>query len=199
MLYDASGNPVKDAMMPEEVQKKIEETKAAAQTEAETLKAQMEESKTKLQEYEKQLEDAKAKGEDEEEIKKNIANEEKLKKFMEGKEKEITAKVSSIMSASRRAEIIKKASAGDAELEKKIQINFARLAGKEETDEDITNKVLEAYKLSVDTYNPSVIGKVTSSKPQGTYGGTPTVSEDLRAAARAFGLTDEDLKKHHKT
>ena len=98
-----------------------------------------------------------------------------------------------------KTDAIREASGGDEELEKKIKLNFARIAGEEDTKEQIIEKVKDAKKMSLDNaIDPVAALSGTMSagdiKPIDKTDLTPS-QKDLGSK---LGLSDEEMGKNGK-
>jgi len=203
-LYDAQGNEIPGSMTAEEVQAKIAEATSAVKQEEEQarqeLQAKVEEAQAALEETNKRLEGLDDKDKNFSELRKLAESQGKeLKSLREGLDSKITSNVTQIVLNKAKEEVISKLSDGDKDLEAKIKLQYDRLIKTEENIDDtiIAKVAAEAYKLSVDTVQPSVLNRVASGKPLGGVAkGDSTLDPQVVEAGKAFGLSEDDIKKY---
>ena len=203
-LFDAQGNEIPGSMTAEEVQETIAEaTNAVKQEEAaarQALQIKVEETEAVLEETNKKLNGLDDKDKNFSQLRKLAEDQGKeLKSLRDGLDSKITSNVTQIVLNKAREEVITKLSDGDKDLEAKIKIQYDRLIKTEENIDDtvIAKVAAEAYKLSVDTVQTSVLNRVASGKPLGGVAtGDSTVDPQVLEAGKAFGLSEEDIKKY---
>jgi chromosome segregation ATPase len=202
-LYDAQGQEIPGSMTADEVQAKIAESVEAVKAEAETaqqaLQSELEEAKAQLEENTKAIATSGEKD-------KNLSslrrlNDDLTKKIgeLEGKIDQSVKGVTDMVTSKTRDNIISTLAQGDKDVEAKMKIQYERLIKLEEKvdDETIAKVAADAYRLSVDNPQPSVIGRVVQNKPSGGVAtGDTTIDPQVLEAGAAFGLSAEDIKKY---
>lgn len=173
--------------------------------ELEALQAEKEEATAKIEAIQKQLEGELDKDKNFAELRKQKEElEQELKGFntkieeqVEGVKKEIFEGVNQ----DHYNETLKTLVGDDEGLQKKVELNYSRLADEATTKEAITKKLTDAYRLSADEPKADVLNTavVSSSgaamtRPSSTKG----FSQEEKAAASKFGLSAEDLDKYGK-
>lgn len=209
-FYDEDGNE-HEAFTAEEVEAQRQEAITKFKEEnpdfadAGAFKTQLEDKEKELEQAKKDLEAEKNKGN----------NTSAARKVIEEKEAEInklkedfTGQIESLKTTMDQKEInnlIKKASNGDLELEKKMQEHLkTTLSGmKTETDEEKAAAVSAAYKLSSGSGDPGIFdsGAAGSGGMGGTGGGDGTDPNKPNQALvefgqKYFGISQEDWKKY---
>jgi len=192
-------------MTAEEVQAKIAEATQAVKSEEEKARADLEadlnDAKAKLTEQEKSLEGMNDKDENFKATRQLIDSLQNKVKDLEQKSTTTDQVINARLTERTRDDVIRKLSDNDRDLEAKLKIQYDRLIKTEEkVDDDVIARVAaEAYKLSVDTPQPSVINRVMSNKPAGGPATSEsTVDPEVLSAAAAFGLTEADIKTYGK-
>ena len=88
----------------------------------------------------------------------------------------------------------------DAEMKKKVEFHYARIADVAGTKEEMTKKLSDAYLLATGTQAPDALNTAVVSSgtvsPLNVNKESQAFSPDEKDLAGKFGLTDDDLKKH---
>lgn len=185
-FLNESGEEV-EAFTPEEVETKINEAKTGLipATEVEAVKTQL----NSLQEEKQQLE---AK------LKESIKNDDKGGEDVINKLKaDLESKISGIQESlvsNERNQIIAQIANGDAELIKKITVEFDNVKGG-----DIKERVLKAYKIVADNPSPNIMNNIAGAGGKGSPANRSSEekeSDNSKALRNVLGISDEDVKKY---
>lgn len=185
-FLNESGEEI-EAFTPEEVEAKINEAKSGyiPATEVETIKTQLNSLQIEKQELEDKLKEA---------VKSDDKNGESvINKMKEELDNKISAIQESIINNEKQS-IISKIAGGDKELEKKIELEFENINGK-----DITERVIKAYKIVSDKPVPGILDGVINFGGKGsnpTRLGKDEESDNSKAIRSILGISDEDVKKY---
>jgi hypothetical protein len=212
-LFNEQGQTV-EAFTPEEVEQKlnearemaIEETNKLRQEEVDDLSLQMESKDRELEQAKQELEVEKSKD-------KNLAGQGRIIRDKEKKideleinykklEEKLDQRINDVEAKSREKMVnsmINELSGNDKDMTNKIKFYFDSFKGEPADDNEIQQRIQNAYVLATGAKPTSPLsGAVLSSA-----GGMPVInstgeklSDDAKDLAHKMGLSDQELKKH---
>jgi len=209
-IYDANGQPVEGVLSKEEVeelQKSIEETKAA---EIQAIKDEAAEERARLEEELNNAKEALTKVDDKNLNFKNLREakktaEEKLVELetqMTDKLKELENKLTATSEKAKVDILIDKMVGDDDELKKKVKFHYDNFKDSPKDEDELKERITNSYILATGS-------KPSDDLPAGAVssgGGTPPKpempltgkleSEESKEVAKNLGISDDDLKKH---
>jgi len=190
-LFDESGDEIKGALTPEEVDAKLEENTKEAIAKAGELETKLKESKEKLDELSK-------KDINFEKVRTHVKTLEEELKGLKGKEAEIEKETVD----AKIDTAIKGYTGDDKELFDKVKAKVERVKGKATTEEEIKEIVRDAFTLATGSAPVDAIsgGAATFGGGSAPLGGEDTIgkldSPEATDVARKLGITNEELKRH---
>jgi chromosome segregation ATPase len=185
-LYDAEGNLIEGALLPDEVK--------PVQEELATIKEELKQTKESLSRLSnKDMNFKKLRDMTEAEKEKLTATEMELKKRQESLEEEQRTWKEQVIE-SHKNDSLAVLAGDDEDLRKIILLNYDRIKDDATTKEQVAKKMKEAYLLSTE--------KAHSMNPLLATGGLPPssskkneITPELKDLAKRFGVSKEDLTK----
>lgn len=171
----------------EEIQKQVQDSTSA-----------LEQARKELEETKAQIDKTDSKDENIKALRNLVQKQEKAIKTLEEKVSTDNTELKTILTSSTKSNVFAQITKGDKELAEKMELNWKLIQKDALTEDEIREKALLAYKMSVDTPNPRVINGVISNVPQGGGSGSQRVDEELSAIAGRFGISEDDIKKYSK-
>ncbi len=175
-----------------------EEVSARETAAVATIKAELDETKVKLDAVNSEMEKLTNKDH-------NFSNlrqqKEELEKTLSDMQTGINNKIEEVRKApllKYENDIMNNLSSGDDEMKKKIKFQYDRLSDKADNEESISKKMNDAYLLAVGiSPKNDVLGRVIPSGGHGAH--SPVIpasklSDSQKELGKKFGLTDEDMK-----
>lgn len=179
----------------EAASKKAQDDAAAATAKVTEATTALEEAKKELEATKKQLEDTDDKDKNITALRNLVNKQEKTIKAMEETVTKGITEVKETVISGSKSTIFKQITSGDKELQDKMELNWKLIQKDATTEDEIKEKALLAYKMSVDVPNPRVLAGIVSAVPQGGAGSGVKVDEELAAIGPKFGLSKEDIAK----
>ena len=212
-LFDENGNAV-EAMLPEEVEKKLDEIRQGAieeanqlrQEEIDNLTSQMTEKEKLLVEKEEELSKEKSKD-------KNLAGQrqiigdknvaiEKLQTEIDALKTTLATEITTIKSQGQTRvieDMIAGVAGNNKELADKIRLHYNSFAGVPENEEKIKERIANSYVLATGTRSTNPLSSSILSSAGGSIDNKPVegqLSPEAQEFGKKMGVTDLDLKKH---
>jgi len=209
IISDSTGEEV-EMFTAEEIEAQKQEAIEASTGELEALQKERDDKQAEIDNLTKQLEGELDKDKNFAELRKQREDLKKERDELKGKidsidgtiEEKVESAKSAILEGVNKdhySETLKALVGDDEELQKKVELNYSRLTDEVASKEDITKKMTDAYRLSVEDRSPNALNTAVVSSggaPLARPPASKAFTQEEKELAGKFGLSDEDLKKY---